>query len=86
MQLSIKILSSSFNPHKKMKFAVLLLAGAAIFAYVGVEGKPKELSFSAKERIDGKLNKILQILTQEVRTVSCRRTWVDWLTLALCSD
>merc|ERR1712121_110480 len=53
------------SPHKKMKFVGLMLAGAAIFAYVGVEGKPMELSFSAKERIDGKLNKILQILTQE---------------------
>merc|ERR1719370_1516450 len=48
-----------------MKFVGLMLAGAAIFAYVGVEGKPMELSFSAKERIGGKLNKILQILTQE---------------------
>merc|ERR1711990_317805 len=53
------------NPHKKMNFAGLLLVGAGIFAYVGVEGKPKLLSSRAMQTIDKKIDKILQVLEQE---------------------
>merc|ERR1711990_858073 len=53
------------NRPKRMKYAALLLIGAAISAYIGVEGKPKVLSANVKQRIDTYLDDIMDILTEE---------------------
>merc|ERR1711990_133279 len=53
------------NRPKSMKYAALLLIGAAISAYIGVEGKPKALSANVKQRIDTYLDDIMDILTEE---------------------
>ena len=48
-----------------MKLARLLVVGIAIYAYIGVDGKPTALSDSAMNRIDELLDDIIDTLDHD---------------------
>merc|ERR1719369_2126656 len=51
-----------------MKFVSLFLFSTVIFAYVFVEGKPKPMSQASVKKIDQKLDKITEILEEEMNS------------------